>query len=229
MRTEPVLLVHGFASSFDRNWREPGWADLLSEAGRQVIGIDLLGHGSADKPHDPAAYAQLDESVIAALPEEGQVDAVGFSMGAGLLLTVASQMPERFGRIVVGGVGANLFQPGDPEPIAQAVERAMANDDDPGLGRAFAVFAAGADNDPLALAACLRRPTHALTAEQLGGVTCPVLVVLGDKDFAGPADPLVEALPDAKLVTLRGADHFGTPKDFRFLDAALEFLEAVPG
>jgi hypothetical protein len=36
-------------------------------------------------------------------------------------------------------------------------------------------------------------------------------------------------LPDAKLVTLRGADHFGTPKDFRFLDAALEFLEATPG
>jgi hypothetical protein len=27
---------------------------------------------------------------------------------------------------------------------------------------------------------------------------------------------------------LRGADHFGTAKDFRFLDAALEFLEASP-
>jgi pimeloyl-ACP methyl ester carboxylesterase len=228
VRTEPVLLVHGFASSFDRNWREPGWADLLSEAGRQVIGIDLLGHGSADKPHDPASYAHLDESVAAALPDEGQVDAVGFSMGASLVLQVASQMPERFARIVVGGVGANLFQSGDPEPIARAVERAMAKDDDPGLGRAFAVFAAGADNDPLALAACLRRPAHALTAEQLGAITCPVLVVLGDKDFAGPADPLVAALPNPKLVTLRGADHFGTPKDFRFLDAALEFLEATP-
>ena len=228
MRTEPVLLVHGFASSFDRNWREPGWADLLSEAGRQVIGIDLLGHGSADKPHDPAAYAHLDESVVDALPDDGPVDAVGFSMGASLVLTVASRMPERFARIVVGGVGANLFQTGDPEPIARAVERAIAEDDDPGLGRAFAVFAAGADNDPLALAACLRRPHSALTAEQLSAITCPVLVVLGDKDFAGPADPLVDALPNAKLVTLRGADHFGTPKDFRFLDAALEFLEAVP-
>jgi hypothetical protein len=40
---------------------------------------------------------------------------------------------------------------------------------------------------------------------------------------------LVDALLDATLVTLRGVDHFGTPKDFRFLDAALEFLEAVPG
>ena len=229
VRTEPVLLVHGFASSFERNWREPGWADLLAEAGRQVIGIDLLGHGNADKPHDPAAYAHLDESVIAALPEDGVVDAVGFSMGAGLLLSVAAQMPERFGRIVVGGVGANLFQTGDAEPIAAAVERAVAEEGDPGLGRAFAVFAAGADNDPRALAACLRRPQQRLTPKLLAGVTVPVLVVLGDKDFAGPPEPLVEALPDASLVVLKGADHFGTPKDFRFLDAALEFLEAVPG
>jgi hypothetical protein len=51
-----------------------------------------------------------------------------------------------------------------------------------------------------------------------------VLVVLGERDFAGPAAPLVEALPDGRLVTLAGADHFGTPKDVRFLDAGLDFL-----
>jgi len=55
-----------------------------------------------------------------------------------------------------------------------------------------------------------------------------VLVVLGDRDFAGPPDPLVEALPDATLLTLRGADHFGTPRDFRFIEAALAFIDAVP-
>jgi pimeloyl-ACP methyl ester carboxylesterase len=74
----------------------------------------------------------------------------------------------------------------------------------------------------------MRRPSERLTPERLATLTCPVLVVLGDRDFAGPAEPLVEALPDARLVTLRGTDHFGTPKDFRFIDAALEFLEAVP-
>src|SRR5262249_28748475 len=80
VRTEPVLLVHGFASSFERNWREPGWVDLLEEAGRQVIQLDLLGHGEADKPHDPSAYSGLDGSVEAALPREGAVDAIGFSL-----------------------------------------------------------------------------------------------------------------------------------------------------
>ena len=63
------------------------------------------------------------------------------------------------------------------------------------------------------------------TDEGLARITCPVLVVLGDSDFAGPADPLLDRLPNAELVTLRGVDHFGTPKAFAFLDAALPFLD----
>ena len=54
-----------------------------------------------------------------------------------------------------------------------------------------------------------------------------MLVVIGDKDFAGPGDPLVDALPDAQLMTIAGLDHFATPKDFRVLDAALEFIGAT--
>jgi pimeloyl-ACP methyl ester carboxylesterase len=231
VRSEPILLVHGFASSFEQNWREPGWVDLLQEAGRQVIPLDLPGHGRADKPHDPAAYANLSSAVEDALPAAGSgpIDAIGFSLGAQLLLDVASRQPERFGRLVVGGVGANVFSSNDPEPVALAIERGDAGAEDPSVARAFAQFASGPGVDRAALAACLRGSRRRVTAEDLAGLTRPVLVVLGDRDFAGPADPLVDALPDAKLVTLRGADHFGTPKDFRFLDAALEFLDAVPG
>ena len=223
----PVLLVHGFASSFERNWREPGWVDLLSDAGREVIGVDLLGHGNADKPHDPAAYEHIEDDVRAALPDEGAVDAIGFSAGARIVLDLASREPHRFNRIVAGGVGANLFAWGSAEHLARAVEHGI-SEDTPAVGRVFATFAAGAGNDRAALAAFLRRPQQPMTPEQLSTIACPVLVVLGEKDFAGPADPLLEALPDARLVTLPGTDHFATPKDFKFLDAALEFLDAVP-
>ena len=44
---------------------------------------------------------------------------------------------------------------------------------------------------------------------------------------AGAAEPLAEALPDGRAVTLRDLDHFATPKSFGFIDAALEFLGAV--
>jgi pimeloyl-ACP methyl ester carboxylesterase len=229
VRTEPVLLVHGFASSFERNWREPGWADLLAEAGREVIGIDLLGHGSAPKPHDPEAYVNLADDVVRALPAAGAVDAIGFSMGAGLILHVAAELPERFGRIVVGGIGANLFRTERSDDIARAIETGEADDSAPASARAFIQFAESPGNDRDALVACMRRPHRVFTAEMAQRITCPVLVVLGERDGAGPADPLVESLPDARLVTLRGTDHFGTPRDFRFIDAALGFIDAVPG
>jgi len=221
-------LVHGLASSFDLNWREPGWVDLLSDAGREVIGVDLLGHGKADKPHDPAAYADVAQDVAAALPDDGSpVDAIGFSMGARLLLEVASAQPERFSRICVAGIGAGVFTGGSSEMLAQAIEGGVV-DDTHGTARLFAQFAAGSGNDPKALAAFLRRNAPPLDRAKLAGITCPVLVVIGDKDFALPAEPLVEAFPNAKLVVLPGVDHFATPKDFKFIDAALEFFDALP-
>jgi hypothetical protein len=48
--------------------------------------------------------------------------------------------------------------------------------------------------------------------------------VLGDRDFAVPADQLVAALPDARLVTLRGVDHFGTPLSYDAIAAVTGFL-----
>ncbi len=223
----PVLLVHGLASSFDLNWREPGWVDLLSDAGREVIGIDLLGHGKADKPHDPAAYANVTDDIAAALPDDdSQVQAVGFSMGARLLLEVAAEQPDRFERIVVGGIGAGVFAGGSSEALATAIEGGVV-DDTHGTARLFAQFAAGSGNDPKALGAFLRRESKPLDRAKLTALTCPVLVVLGDQDFAAPAAPLVDALPNARYLELKGVDHFATPKDFKFLDAALDFLGAV--
>jgi pimeloyl-ACP methyl ester carboxylesterase len=225
MQASPVVLVHGFASSFDRNWRQPGWVDLLEEGGRPVIPVDLLGHGDAAKPHDPEAYADLESGVEAVLPD-GPVDGLGFSLGARVLLTLAARTPGRFGKLVVGGVGENLFR----EDSTNAVAKALEGGDLPSHPemQAFARFAQNSGNDPLALAAVLRRPTPPLTPEMLPAVTCPVLVVLGDRDFAKPADPLVDALPNAQLVTLKGVDHLATPTDFGFIDATLEFLDALP-
>jgi pimeloyl-ACP methyl ester carboxylesterase len=228
MRTQPVVLVHGWGGSFASTWQGPGWEALLEDAGRTVIGVDLLGHGQAPKPHDPEAYADLTERISDALPATGQVDAVGFSLGAATLLELASRCPERFGRIVVGGVGANLFRD-DAEGLRRIVAAVSGEgDEDDVRSQLFAQYARQPGNDPQALAAVLSRPTrHSLGAEELARISCPVLVCIGDNDFAGPGEPLADKLPDARLVVLKNTDHFATPESFKFIDAALQFLDAV--
>ena len=60
--------------------------DILADAGRQVVEVDLLGHGQSPRPVDPEAYDEVEELVLDALPTDRPVDAVGFSAGAMVLV-----------------------------------------------------------------------------------------------------------------------------------------------
>ena len=221
----PVLLLHGFTGSVESTWAPTGIIELLTDAGREVIAWDLPGHGSAEKHHDPAAYADMEKELVARLPE-GSVDGVGFSMGARTLLCMAAIAPDKFGKLVVSGVGRNLFERDEEqaERIAKGVQGEA--DDDDAHAQTFARYAAEPDQDGVALAAFMRRKHHPLGENEFAQITHPVRVVLGTEDFAGPADPLLNALTDATYTELRGCDHFATPKNFGFIDAVLEHLEA---
>src|SRR4051812_24780975 len=123
MRTAPVLMLHGLATNAARTWVETGWVDLVKDAGRPVIAPDLLGHGTAPQPTDPAAYDGFEQYVVDLLPGE-PVDVVGFSLGARTLLVLAAAHPDRFGKLVVAGVGANLFRrDGSSAALADALDR----------------------------------------------------------------------------------------------------------
>jgi pimeloyl-ACP methyl ester carboxylesterase len=231
----PVVLVHGWGGSFAATWQRSGFTDLLADAGREVIGVDLLGHGTAPKPHDPEAYGDLTARVVEALPDR-PVDAIGFSLGAHTLLRTAIANPGRFRRLVLAGIGRNVFESDDE--MTRRIVAAIAGDGDSvdidasdNAARLFAQYASQPGNDPLALAAIMSRRVAAaelLTEVDLACVVCPVLVVVGDNDFVLPADRLVAALPDARIRSLRRTDHFATPDSFDFIDAALEFIDAVP-
>ncbi len=221
----PVLLLHGFTGSVESTWAPTGIIELLTDAGREVIAWDLPGHGSAEKHHDPEAYADMEQQLVARLPE-GQVDGVGFSMGARTLLCMAAIAPAKFGKLVVSGVGRNLFERDEEqaERIAKGVQGEA--DDDDVHAQTFARYASEPDQDGVALAAFMRRKHHPLSEQEFAAITHPVRVVLGTEDFAGPAEPLLNALTDASYTELRSCDHFATPKNFGFIDAVLEHLEA---
>ena len=60
--SEPILLIHGFASNHRINWVNPRWVETLTEAGRRVVAFDNRGHGQSEKLHAPADYhADLDD------------------------------------------------------------------------------------------------------------------------------------------------------------------------
>src|ERR1700722_15331373 len=117
-----LILLHGFGSSFDHNWRQTGWVDILADFGVIVPAIDLPGHGSSPPLTDPADYGDADEEVRSVLPADGPIAGVGFSAGAELLLHLAVAEPERFNRIVLLGLGDNAFESGDPAAIVTALE-----------------------------------------------------------------------------------------------------------
>jgi pimeloyl-ACP methyl ester carboxylesterase len=219
----PVLLLHGLAASSASTWREAGWLDLLADAGRDVVAPDLPGHGATPLPEgtiDLTAFA------LDAVPGDAPVDAIGFSLGARTVLLAAAEAPERFRKVVLSGIGDNLFR--DDDSMLRVADALEAGDPDEPMARYFLDHARRSGTDPVGLARLLRETQPTVTDDHLARVTMPVLVVIGERDFAGPGEPLADRLPDATCVTLPGVDHFSTPKQFGFLDAALEFLDAVP-
>ena len=224
----PVVLVHGWGGSFRETWQKPGINALLEDIGRIPVGLDLLGHGEQDKPHDPEAYTELPSWLLAHLPDNPVVDAVGFSLGALTILRALIAAPQRFGKVVLAGIGDGVFTKSSPDAhkrIVDALEGRAPEDDT--FARMFAHYGNTPGNDLLALTAIMKRPaSEPVTEEQLSAITNEILIVIGDADFTGPATRLAAAFPNAKLTILRNTDHFATPESFSFIDAILEFLAA---
>ena len=226
----PVVLLHGWAGSFRETWQSTGIDALLEDGGRSVIGVDLLGHGDADKPHDPEAYAHLDQWLLERLTDApAVVDAVGFSLGAVTVLGALIARPDRFGKVVLSGIGNGMLEergPDDGKKIVAALE-GTGDTSDPSA-QIFANYANAPGKDKAALTAIMKRPRQApVDVSVLGAIENEVLVVIGEKDFTFPADRLAAAFPNGRLVVLKNTDHFATPESFTFIDAVLEFLGAV--
>jgi pimeloyl-ACP methyl ester carboxylesterase len=190
------------------------------------VGIDLLGHGSAPRSHDPADYRDLTPRILAHLGSE-PVDAVGFSLGALTLLRVACERPGSFRRLVLGGIGRNAVETSsnsERSVLVSAIRGDYEGDDN--LPRQFAQYAHQPGNDPESLAAALLADRPPFTADELARVDAEVLIVIGADDFAGPGEPLQALIDGARLVTVERCDHFALTENFTFFDSVFDFLAA---
>jgi len=235
----PLVLVHGWAGSFDHTWRRAGLVDLLADAGRSVVAYDLPGHGTARKSHDPHDYIDMAGDLLAhvatlraggsnAAGDTQRVDAVGFSLGAITLLRALVREPNSFGTVILAGIGDGVFHPHDPAR-SDRILSGLEGRAEPGdvTARIFGKIGSEAHNDKLALAAVLRRPREEpFSSAQLAAIDNEVIVVLGDQDFSAPATVLASSFAKSRLVTLKGVDHFRTPEAFAFIDVVMETFAA---
>ena len=223
------MLVHGWGSCFHDTWEVTGITSLFEDASRKCIGVDLLGHGNAPKPHEPSDYLDLGARIRQALPDT-PIDAVGFSLGALVLLGELVKAPDRFHRVILAGIGDGVFaESNGQDQLRILAGLAGTAPDDDNVARLFRQYADKSSNDIEALTAILKRPPSKPYSESdFTHIPNAVLVAVGDKDFVLPADRLAHGFPNGSLQVLKNTDHFKTPESFQFIDAMLKFLDALP-
>src|SRR6202790_3667955 len=233
--SEPIVLVHGFASNKEVNWVAPGWVSTLTRAGRRVIALDNRGHGASSKLYDPAAYhsAIMADDVRALIDHLGlpRADVMGYSMGARNTAFLALANPEHVRSAVLGGVGGRLVGGVglEPDTIAQGLEApSLAEVTDP-TAHVFRAFAEQTKSDLRALAACMRGSPPTLSRAEVGPIAVPLLVGVGSNDrVAGSPADLAALMPGAQVLAIPDRDHMLAVGDRVFKVGVLKFLAERP-
>lgn len=227
----PIVMVHGFASDHVTNWVGPGWITPLAEAGLRAIAPDMRGHGRSSKFYDPADYALTDMAAdVAAVIEayaDGPVVLMGYSMGGFISATLAAARPELVSKLVLAGVGENMLR--DASRRNEEIAAGLLADDVPPtaqeVARRFRLFADQTGADKRALAACIRGITRQFTADELGRITAPTLVIAGETDdVARDPKPLADLVPHAECVIVPRRDHMRAVGDKVTKQEVLAFL-----
>jgi pimeloyl-ACP methyl ester carboxylesterase len=231
---DPIVLIHGFASSKNVNWIYPGWVSELTKAGRRVIAFDNRGHGDSTKLYDPEDYhIGIMAGDVRALLDHLDIpraDIMGYSLGGRIAAYLSYSSPERVRSAILGGIGMGLIAGGGPsENVAQALEAAdLADVTDP-MGRTFRAFADQTRSDRRALAACLRGSRRLMTREEAAAINVPVLIAVGTTDdVAGSARALAEVMSHAQVLDIPDRDHMRAVGDKVYKAGAMAFLAQCP-
>lgn len=184
---EPLLLLHGGLGQIEMFG--PALAALAEH--RQVIGVDLHGHGRTALGNRPIRYVDMGDDMAAVLQRLGypQVDVMGYSMGGAVALRMAVQHPERVRRLVVAS--APFARDGwYPEILPQqaAVGSAMAEQmKGTPMYKSYAAVAPRPQDFPRlldGLGELMREPYD--WAADIRKLAMPVMLIYGDSDMVRP-------------------------------------------
>jgi len=235
----PLILLHGAYMTIDTMGPLlPGLA-----ATRQVIAVELQGHGRTADIDRPLTYEQMADDTAALVRhlEIERADVVGYSLGGGVALQMALRHPELVRKLVLASSGfasdgmppeaLAVFETITPElfagtPIEEAYLRTAPNPGDfPKLVEKITQL----DTTPFAW-----------PEEDIRAIAAPTLIILGDSDGVR-LDHAVElfklrgggvmgdlaGMPASQLAVLPGTSHF-VPPGSGLLDRADWLLAMIP-
>ena len=231
---DPIVLVHGFASSKNVNWVYPTWVSDLRKDGRRVIALDNRGHGESEKLYDPALYSipAMAGDTIALMDhlEIPRADVMGYSLGGRIAGWLGLNEPARLRSAILAGIGIGMVNGGGPgENVAVALEAPSLEDVTDPVGRTFRAFADQTRSDRRALAACLRGSRGLMMKEEAAAISVPVLIAVGTADeVAGSAEALGKIIPGSEVLDIPNRDHMRAVGDKVYKVGVADFLSRRP-
>ncbi len=243
---EPLLLLHGGLGQIEMF----GGNLKTLQDNRQVIGVDLQGHGRTPLGTRPIDITAIGADMAELVEELGydKVDVLGYSFGGGVALHMAAGAPDKVRRLVIASApfARNGFFP-EMLPQQEAVSGAMAEmmKETP-MYRSYAAVAPDVSEFPKlldAMGAAMRVDYDA--SDAVAKLSMPVMLIFGDSDMIRP-EHIVEfyqklggGLRDAgwmrenmaknRLAILPGLTHYETFAAPALVSTALPFLDGESG
>lgn len=243
----PVILIHGFASSLESNWKQAKWIEVLKDKYKLIL-IDCRGHGKSDKPHEESKYGQKMTEDIVKLMDHLSIEKanfLGYSMGAYMAFRLLLNKPHLFISAILGGFVLNFSQdekkrPNSKERMLKVIEgfKAESKDDikDP-IARGYRQFVELMGNDLKAMVAVmtslfqdgsetLEFPSQ--IKEELKKIEIPVMTVVGSNEMnQGDMTLVAQIVPNACHFQIQGKDHLTVVPDPKFHMVVKAFLDYV--
>src|SRR4051794_20760028 len=223
----PLVLLHGGLMTIELNW-----GPLLEPlaASRQVIAVELQGHGHTADTERPMTIEALASDVLALLDHLGvaEADLFGFSLGGLVAYAIALAAPDRVGKLVVAS--ADAHRPPGRESAPLDDDRMPTAEDFQAMRDAYAAVAPDpAHFDEFAAKTSTMVHEFPGWTEELRSLQVPTMLIFGDRDFSPLADVLemFELLPNAQLAVLPATTHVGvTRRPDEVLALITPFLDA---
>src|SRR5215218_5157756 len=220
---QPLVLLHGAYMTIDLMGEV---VPALAES-RQVIAVELQGHGRTADIDRPLSYELMADDIAALIEHLAfeKADLFGYSMGGGVALQVAIRHPEVVRKLVVASASSTSdgMHPELLEMIPTLTPEVFAESP---IEEAYLQTAPNPDDFPTLVAKLkqLDMEPFAWPPEDIRGIAAPTLLIIGDSDairlehavelfrlLGGGVMGDLAGRPKSQLAVLPGTTHFVPP------------------